>query len=80
MPTFLFHSKFRNSFLLIVVCLGFRHLLKLKLSIARGKKARNETLFSSGQIYFLLMDCLIVLPHPSFMFDGKFSHLRTRRN
>lgn len=53
------------------VCLLFRHILKLNLSIARGKKARNETLFTSGQIYYLLLDFAIVLPHPSFMFIGK---------
>lgn len=50
-----------------------RHILKLNLGIARGKKARNETLFTSGQIYFLLLDFAIVLPHPSFVFAGTFS-------
>lgn len=52
------------------MCLIFRHILKLNLSVARGKKAQNETLFSSGQIYALLFDFLIVLPHPSFLFTG----------
>lgn len=53
------------------MCLIFRHILKLNLSVARGKKAQNETLFTSGQIYSLLFDFLIVLPHPSFLFAGK---------
>ena len=60
-----FYKKF------IDICLIFRHLLKLKLSIARGKKAQNETLFTSGQIYFLLIDAIIIFPHPSVLFIGK---------